>query len=110
MASIHYLLDVYGVLEHLLDNENFLRDLLENSAIACGAEVLDTTSHKFQPQGVTALCLLSESHISVHTWPEKGEAAFDIFTCGNAEPKIAVDIILEQLCPAHKNITCVQRL
>jgi len=110
MASVHYLLDVYGVSPRLLDDELFLRDLLENSAIACGAEVLDTTSHKFEPQGVTALCLLSESHISVHTWPEKGEAAFDIFTCGESEPKIAVDIILEQLHPTSNNTTCVQRL
>ena len=110
MSSTHYLLDVYGVKQRLLDDEYFLRDLLENSAIACGAEVLDTVSHKFDPQGVTALCLLSESHISVHSWPEKGEAAFDIFTCGESEPKIAVDIILEQLKPTENNVTCIQRL
>jgi S-adenosylmethionine decarboxylase len=54
-------------------------------------------SHQFKPQGVTAICLLSESHISIHTWPEKREAAVDVFTCGDSEPKIACDIIIEQL-------------
>ncbi len=93
----HYLLNLYGCSLSLLDNEFFLCDLLENAAEACGAHVLQTMSHQFTPQGVTAICLLSESHISIHTWPEKGEAAVDVFTCGDSEPKIACDIIVEQL-------------
>ena len=57
---------------------------------------------KFEPYGVTAVCLLSESHISIHSWPEKGEAAVDIFTCGDAEPKIGCDvIIIYQLKPEN---------
>ena len=60
-------------------------------------------------QGVTAICLLSESHISIHTWPEKGEAAVDVFTCGDAEPKIACDIIIEQLHAKHYDLEFIQR-
>lgn len=93
----------------LLDNEHFLRDLLENAAEACGAHVLQSMSHQFQPQGVTAICLLSESHISIHTWPEKGEAAVDVFTCGDSEPKIACDIIIEQLKAEHYTLDYINR-
>jgi len=93
----HYLLNLYGCSLSLLDNEFFLCNLLENAARTCGAYVLQTMSHQFDPQGVTAICLLSESHISIHTWPEKGEAAVDVFTCGHSEPKIACDIIIKEL-------------
>ena len=70
---------------------------MENAAEASGASVVKTIYKKFIPQGVTVLSLLEESHISIHTWPEKGEAAVDIFTCGDAMPKIGCDIITNQL-------------
>jgi S-adenosylmethionine decarboxylase len=105
----HYLLNLYGCSLSLLDNEFFLRDLLENAATACGAQVLQTISHQFDPQGVTAICLLSESHISIHTWPEKEEAAVDVFTCGDSNPKIACDIIIEQLYAETYKLDFVER-
>jgi S-adenosylmethionine decarboxylase len=105
----HYLLNLYKCSLALLDNEHFLNNLLENAAEACGAHVLQSMSHQFQPQGVTAICLLSESHISIHTWPEKGEAAVDVFTCGDSEPKIACDIIIEQLKAEHYTLDYINR-
>lgn len=105
----HYLLNLYGCSLSLLNNEFFLCDLLENAAEACGAHVLQTISHQFEPQGVTAICMLSESHISIHTWPEKKEAAVDVFTCGNSEPKIACDIIIEQLKAADYRLEYIIR-
>ena len=63
-------------------------ELLENAAIASGATVCESIFKEFDPQGVTVLCLLSESHISIHTWPEKGEAAVDIFTCGDCNDRL----------------------
>jgi S-adenosylmethionine decarboxylase len=83
--------------------------MIENAAEACGAHVLQTMSHHFNPQGVTAICLLSESHISIHTWPEKGEAAVDVFTCGESEPKIACDIIIQQLNAVDYNLDYIER-
>ena len=54
--------------------------------------------HKFDPQGVTSIAMLAESHISIHTWPEKGMAVCDVFTCGDtAEPQLAVEYMREQL-------------
>lgn len=74
----HYLLNLFDCRFELLNDENYLKSLLELAADCSGAHVLQTIGHKFQPHGVTAICLLAESHISIHTWPEKGTAAVDI--------------------------------
>ena len=60
---------------------------------ACGATLLHIHLHKFAPQGVSGVAVLAESHISVHTWPEAGYGAFDVFMCGDAEPWKAVEIL-----------------
>ena len=72
-------------------------DLLENAAAASGATVCQTIFKKFDPQGVTVLCLLSESHISIHTWPEEGRAAVDVYTCGEGNPMLIVLELLKYL-------------
>jgi S-adenosylmethionine decarboxylase len=105
----HYLLNLYGCPEQLLDNEFFLCDMIENAAEACGATVIETISHHFKPQGVTAISLLAESHISIHTWPEKGEASVDVFTCGDCIPKIACDIIIEQVKSTTHELELIER-
>ena len=105
----HYLLNLYGCSFVLLNDEYCLIDLLENAAVASGANVVQTISKKFEPQGVTVLCLLSESHISIHTWPEEGRAAADCFTCGDCNPKIGCDIIIQQLNPSKYELTYIER-
>jgi S-adenosylmethionine decarboxylase len=105
----HFLLNLYGCSSVLLNDEQFLIDLMENAAIASGATVLKTVTHKFDPQGITAICLLSESHISIHTWPEEGKAALDVYTCGSANPKIGCDIIIAQLNPSEYKLNYIQR-
>jgi S-adenosylmethionine decarboxylase len=105
----HFLLNLYGCSSVLLNDERFLIDLMENAAIASGATVLKTVSHKFDPQGITAICLLSESHISIHSWPEEGKAALDVYTCGTANPKIGCDIIIQQLNPSEYKLNYIQR-
>ena len=98
----HYLLNLYGCSYTVLNDEFYLRGLLEDAAICSGATVIQIISKQFDPQGVTVLVLLAESHISIHTWPEKGTAAVDIFTCGDCLPKIGCDIIIEQIqCDRH---------
>lgn len=105
----HYLLNLYGCSSILLDDEYFLVDLIENAAVVSGANIIQSISKKFYPQGVTAICLLSESHISIHTWPEIGNAAVDVYTCGNCEPKIGCDIIIEQLKATKHELTYIKR-
>ena len=105
----HYLLNLYGCSFGPLNDQHYLADLLEDAANASGATVVKTIFKKFEPQGVTAICLLSESHISIHTWPERGEAAVDIFTCGECQPKIGCDIIIQKLCAEHHTLSYIER-
>jgi S-adenosylmethionine decarboxylase len=105
----HFLLNLYGCSSVQLNDEHFLIDLMENAAVASGATVLKTVYHKFDPQGITAICLLSESHISIHTYPELGKCYADIYTCGSSNPKIGCDILIQQLNPTEYKLTYIQR-
>jgi len=105
----HYLLNLYGCSFVLLNNEQGLIDLLEHAATASGATVLQTISKSFNPHGVTVISLLSESHISIHTWPEHGKAAVDVYTCGDCDPKIGCDMIIEQLCSTNHTLSYIER-
>ena len=78
----HCIYDLQDGDPQLLDDEDFIKDALMKAAEAAGATLLKIVSHKFEPQGVTALALLAESHISIHTYPEQNYAAIDAFTCG----------------------------
>lgn len=105
----HYLLNLYNCSSVLLNDEEFLIRLIESAAIASGATVLKTVSHKFEPQGVTAICLLSESHFSIHTWPEERKAATDCFTCGDTNPKIGCDMIIKELQSTNYKLEYIER-
>ncbi|MEM6490243.1 MAG: adenosylmethionine decarboxylase [Pseudomonadota bacterium] len=76
-----------------LDDEARIQRALADCVEACGATLLHIHTHKFSPQGVSGVAVLAESHISVHTWPEIGYGAFDVFMCGDAEPWQAVDVL-----------------
>lgn len=78
----HCILELYDCPAYLLDNQAFIQETLRKAADIAKSTLLGELSHKFDPQGVTALVLLAESHISIHTWPESGYAAVDVFTCG----------------------------
>lgn len=94
----HILFTLKGCQHHLLDDESIIRTMLANASVMAQAELLDITSHKFQPIGVTAVALLAESHISIHTWPEKNMAVCDVFTCGTrAVPEQAVNYMYDYL-------------
>jgi len=78
--------------------------LLRAGAEAAGARILHSHFHSFgEAMGVTGVVLLAESHISIHTWPEYGFAAADIFMCGEAQPKLALAIIER----AFKSASCI---
>jgi len=79
----HILFTLKGCPENLLDDESHIRNVLVKAALLCKSTLINVLSHKFDPQGVTAIALLAESHISIHTWPENGIAVCDVFTCGD---------------------------
>ncbi len=79
----HCILELYECDQLRIDDEAFVRTVITSAAKFAGAQLLNLITHHFEPQGVTGLALLAESHISIHTWPEHGYAAIDIFTCGD---------------------------
>lgn len=96
----HVAVDAWGVRYDLLNDAKWLEDQLVEAAEVSGATVLSVQSRQFEPQGATVLVLLSESHISIHTYPEKGFAAIDCYTCGETvDPQTAIDKLLEALQP-----------
>lgn len=97
----HVALDVWGVDEQLLNSAQQLEHHMIEAAESCGATVLSVQKKQFEPQGATVLVLLSESHISIHTYPEKGFAAIDCYTCGETvDPDLAINHLVSVLKPA----------
>ena len=108
--SKHLLLELYRCDREKLNDESFLRCTLNRAAKLANATVLNLISHKFEPQGVTAIALLAESHISIHTWPESNYSAVDIFTCGkNMSPEIASRYLIEALQAQEHSLRIIER-
>lgn len=96
MAGKHCIQEIYGADSTKLNDEAFVHASLVEAARVANATVLDVRTHLFDPQGVTGFVLLSESHISIHTWPELGYAAVDVYTCGDTtEPREACEYLSE---------------
>jgi S-adenosylmethionine decarboxylase len=81
-VGTHCMLELYGCPAELLNDIEFIKQTLADAAEIARSTLLERITHQFHPQGVTALALLAESHISIHTWPENGYIAADVFTCG----------------------------
>ncbi|BAZ37276.1 S-adenosylmethionine decarboxylase proenzyme [Calothrix sp. NIES-4101] len=81
-VGTHCMLELYGCPADLLNDIEFIKQTLADAAAIARSTLLERIAHQFHPQGVTALALLAESHISIHTWPENGYIAADVFTCG----------------------------
>ncbi|GAA4839442.1 adenosylmethionine decarboxylase [Saccharopolyspora rosea] len=106
----HVLAELEGVDPELLDDEQFLRETLHTALNESHATVCDMIAKRFDPQGVTVLALLSESHASLHTYPEDGSIFIDVFTCGHtAQPERAVRLLAEALNPTSMNTQTVHR-
>ena len=94
-----------------LNDEEHIKFCLFNAAEESYSKVLIIETQKFVPQGVTGFALLAESHISIHTWPEKGIAMCDIFTCGeHCEPQNAVDYLSMWLSSTNTISECYERI
>tara|TARA_Y100001978_G_C23482349_1_gene332237 strand:- start:253 stop:594 length:342 start_codon:yes stop_codon:yes gene_type:complete len=98
----HILFDLKKCSSKLLDDENFIKESLEEASKEAKCEVLKIETHKFEPQGVTGYALLAESHISIHTWPERGVAKCDIFTCNDKnDPVAAIEYLKKKFETIH---------
>ena len=106
----HLLLELKDCDKEALDNLEYLRSCLCETAEKIGATVLNNVFHQFCPQGVSGVVVIAESHLCVHTWPEYGFAAIDIFTCGNTiNPNDAIEILVKKLGAADYSSQEIKR-
>ncbi len=92
-AGAHLIIDLYGAKR--LDDIAHIEETLRKCVTASKATLLHIHLHHFQPNGVSGVAVLAESHISIHTWPDAGYAALDVFMCGKANPDACVPILRE---------------
>ena len=98
MIGTHYMLEMYDCPADMLNDVEHVRTAIRGATKAANSTLLHECIHRFEPQGVTALGLLAESHISVHTWPELRYAAADVFTCGpETAPRAACEHLVRAL-------------
>jgi spermidine synthase len=108
--GVHVLADLWGCDPGLIDDRDFLVAAMRRAAEAAQATVLEVSSHRFEPEGVTAAALLAESHLAVHTWPEHRYAAVDVMTCGpTMQPQSCVDLLGAALGATRSTVTVTDR-
>lgn len=97
-AGSHLIIDLWEA--EGLDDKVRIEKAMRDAVDAAGATLLHIHLHTFTPNGgISGVAVLAESHISVHTWPERGYAAFDVFMCGDAEPKKALKVLEQAFVP-----------
>ena len=107
-AGIHLLAEFwYG---KIIEDPKEIKRILIEAVKKANNTPLKVTIHKFQPQGITGIVLLAESHVAVHTWPEYNYVAIDIYTCGDkANPKKALEYLKKQFQPEKVEIKVIKR-
>ena len=108
--GIHLLLELKNCNRDLLDDLPYIRHALLEAAEKTGATIIGESFHQFSPQGVTGVVAIAESHLCIHTWPEFGYAAVDIFTCGEGfKPREAAEMVVKSLESEEHSITEIER-
>ncbi len=103
-AGTHLLVDLWGASR--LDNPALIDATLREAAIVSGATILHSHFHHFSPNGgVSGVLVLAESHISIHTWPERDFAAIDLFMCGACDPHLAIPVLKRAFKPNRIDLT-----
>ena len=107
-AGSHILLDLWNT--EFNNSIKFLKKIMRESINVSGATLLHMHLHRFgKEQGISGVAILAESHISVHTWPERNFLAFDIFMCGDTKPELAAKYLIQTLNPKKKIIKLIKR-
>lgn len=106
----HILCELNGCDPEVLNDRKRIERIMVDAALKAGAEVREAVFHKFSPQGVSGVVVVSESHLAIHTWPELGYAAVDVFTCGeHVDPWKASDYIVAMFRATDVTASEVQR-
>jgi len=106
----HLLLELKDCDPEVLNDLEFLKSSLYEAAVQIGATVIGDSFHRFSPQGVSGVVIIAESHLFIHTWPEYGYAAVDVFTCGETvDPTLAVKLLVEKLGSKSSSVLELKR-
>ena len=90
----HILAEFFNCDREILNDSGEIEILMKKAALACGATIVSSVFHTFNPHGVSGVVVIAESHLAIHTWPEYGYAAVDVFTCGNlVDPNTAIQSV-----------------
>ncbi len=106
-AGVHLIVDLHGAKG--LDDIDLIEVTLRRCVDAARATLLHIHLHHFKPNGVSGVAVLAESHISIHTWPEAGYAAVDVFMCGSASPDACVPVLREAFAAARVEVNEILR-
>ncbi|WP_375594002.1 adenosylmethionine decarboxylase [Algihabitans albus] len=103
-AGTHLIVDLWGAKR--IDELDHVEAVLKRCVEAAGATLLHIHLHHFTPNdGISGVAVLAESHISIHSWPEREYAALDVFMCGDAQPHEAVEVLREGFAPSYVAVT-----
>jgi S-adenosylmethionine decarboxylase len=106
----HIIAELFQCQNDILDDLEAIKIMMISAAITAGAKVEEVSFHRFTPQGISGVVIISESHLTIHTWPELGYAAVDIFTCGeDTRPWDAYAYIVEKLRPLNTPVFEIKR-
>jgi len=90
----HVLAEFFECDPNILNNVVLIEKLMLEAALECGATIVQKCFHMFNPYGVSGVVIIAESHLAIHTWPELGYAAVDLFTCGDScDPKVSYEYL-----------------
>lgn len=109
MASSHLLIDAWRCSADRLDDADGIRDAVERAVDAAGATIIELSVHRFVPHGVTAVAMLAESHLALHTWPESGYFAADLFSCGSGDAERAIEILSDYFEAGEARVQRIER-
>lgn len=106
----HVILEYYGIERERLDDEAFIEELFVEAVRRMRATIVSVHFHRFNPHGVSGAVVISESHLTIHTWPEYGYAAVDVFTCGTVvDPWLAHECFKEGFRPDRESFVELKR-
>lgn len=106
----HLLLELRDCNPKTLSNLEFVQQAMKNAALAAKATIVEVAFHEFSPFGISGMVVIAESHLAIHTWPEYGYAAVDVFTCGDLiKPQVAANYLIEQFESKNPSIVEMKR-
>lgn len=106
----HVLAEFFECDPNILNNVNMIEKLMVEAALECGATIVQKCFHMFNPYGVSGVVIIAESHLAIHTWPELGYAAVDLFTCGDkCDPKVSYEYLRKMFNSKNASYTELKR-